>query len=195
MVNYAENADFLNAKKKSKYRSREEVLRRREEKNSARTTDDWEKLAREIIYRQLALAERSEYQLFQALQRRDVPADIANKTIVKFVEAGLVDDLRFAQMYVRTASSVKNVAARNLKYELKKRGINEEIASQAVAEITAEDETRAAIKYAVKKITTMTNLPREVIYRRLYGQLARRGFSPTQVKTALTHAFAQINEE
>lgn len=195
MVNYAEEADFFKRKKPKKYRSREEIEQRRKERNASRTDADWQQLARDIVYRQLGMAERSEYQLLQALRKRDVPDEIAQETVAKFVAAGLVDDERFAQMYVRSVFHTKAISIRNLRQELKQRGISDEIAQAALAQIEQPEQTQAAVDYAVKKIRGMSGLEREVIYRRLSAQLARRGFDYGDIKTAIDAAFATFVAE
>ena len=195
MVNYAEEVDFEKRKKARRYRSREEIEQWRKARNAQRTEEDWRALARDTVYRQLGIAERSEYQLQQALLRKEVPSEIAEETLAKFVTAGLVDDRRFAQMYVRSVFSAKTISMRNLRQELKRRGISDEIAREALAQIEQSEQTQAAVDYAVKKIRGMHGLSREVIYRRLFGQLARRGFDYADVKTALDTAFASVAEE
>ncbi|XCB30357.1 regulatory protein RecX [Arcanobacterium hippocoleae] len=192
MVDYSEDADFSRQKKPKKYLSWDEQQQQRRKRNSQRTDEQWRAFARDVVYRQLGIAERSEYQLLQTLQQRDVPTEIARETLAKFISAGLVDDSRFAQMYVRSVFHAKSISVRNLKLELKKRGISDEIIEKALQQIDADCELQSAIDYAARKIQRMQGMEQEVIRRRLYGQLARRGFAPGQVRKALNTAFAEI---
>ncbi|WP_353066498.1 regulatory protein RecX [Arcanobacterium hippocoleae] len=146
-----------------------------------------------MIYRQLAMIERSEYQLLQALRKRDVPEEIAKETIQKFVAAGLVDDFRFAQIYVRSQITTKCVSAKHLKFELQKHGVSRENIELALSQIDPAKEDASAIEFAKRKIAAMKNLDRAVIYRRLSGQLARRGFNPSQVRQAINAAFMDLD--
>lgn len=190
MVNYAEEADFVVQQKPKRYRSATEIAERKAAKAAARSEEDWHTYAREICFRQLGMMERSTQQLMDALLRNLVPQDIAKQTIAKFEEAGLVSDERYAQMFVRSKFSEKTISRRGLTQELKRRGIAGDIASEALDQISSDDEAEAAKEFAARKIRSMSRLEDEVIRRRLYGALTRRGFSSSQVNDAVRFAFA-----
>ena len=50
--------------------------------------------AKEIVLRQLAMMDRTRHQLMRALTTRNVPADIAEQTVDRYQEHGLVDELQ-----------------------------------------------------------------------------------------------------
>lgn len=193
MVDYSENAYSRRRKRKSTL-SPTERRERQEARDAARTPEEWERIARDSIYRQLAMSDRSEHQLKMTLNRRRVPEEIALATIKKFVSAGLVDDEKFAFSYVKSVVSGKAVSRRKLLMDLKRKGIADAIAQEAVLLLDADQEQLAANEFALQKISRMQGLEREVIYRRLYGALARRGYSSGVVRTALATAFSTISE-
>lgn len=180
--------DYSARPRPRKYRDPEEVARRRAERAAARTPEDWRKFARDLCYRQLGMMERSVQQLRVVLERNDVPADIATETLDAFIEADLVNDERFAGMFVRSKFAQKATSRRVIARELQRKGINQEIAQEALAQISEEDELAAAIDFAQRRARTMANLAPEVARRRLYGALARRGYNPDQVRQALNAA-------
>ena len=60
-----------------------------------------------------------------------------------------------------------------------------EIAEEALAEVSSDDERRAAFELARKKARSTEGLDYEVRRRRIYGALARRGLSPDQTMSAV----------
>jgi len=109
--------------------------------------------------------------------RRGVPADAAKVVLDRFCEVGLIDDVAFADAWVRSRHTGRGLAARALAAELRARGIDHEVAADALAEIGPDDERRAAVALVQRRLRTMGTLAREVQFRRLVAMLARKGFS------------------
>jgi len=109
--------------------------------------------------------------------RRGVPADAAKVVLDRFCEVGLIDDVAFAEAWVRSRHTGRGLAARALAAELRARGIDHEVAADALAEIGPDDERRAAVALVQRRLRTMGTLAREVQFRRLVAMLARKGFS------------------
>ncbi|WP_052047185.1 regulatory protein RecX [Arcanobacterium sp. S3PF19] len=177
MVNYAEDADFFGRARKKRYRTPEEAAAAKKRRNERRSESDWESLARDVVYRQLGMAERSVKQLRDSLSRRDVPPEIAHTVLEKFVAAGLVDDRRFAQTYARAAKEAKRTSRRKLAADLAKKGISREDIEAVTDDFSPEDELSAARAITEKKMRSLRGADRETVKRRVYGALARRGFS------------------
>ena len=195
MVNYAEEADVVRRKKPKKFVSAAEIKARRDARNAARSEEDWQAYAREIVYRQLGMRDRSTHELLTALRVRDVPDRIAREIVERFVESGLVDDAAFAQSFVRMRFEQKAVSRRALMVELAKRGITPDDAQAALEQIDADAEERSARDFARRKSHTMAGLDRDVAYRRLYGALARRGFSSSVIRAAIANALNELSQE
>ncbi|MDY5584932.1 MAG: regulatory protein RecX [Arcanobacterium sp.] len=193
MVDYSEAAYSRRRKRKSTL-SPAERRERQEARDAARTPEEWERIARDSIYRQLAISDRSEHQILMTLKRRRVPEEIAARMIQKFVAAGLVDDEKFAFSYVKNISMGKAVSRRKLIMDLRKKGISESIAQEAALLLDDDQEQIAATEFALQKISRMQSLESEVIYRRLYGALARRGYGSGVIKVALSAAFSELEK-
>ncbi|MBM7825620.1 regulatory protein [Arcanobacterium pluranimalium] len=185
MVNYAEEADFLRGKRRKKRLSPQEAQERRRARNEARTEEEWHSLARDIVYRQLGMADRSEKQLRDALARRDVPAEVIDTTIARFLEADLINDSKYAQSFVRLRFAEKSTSRRKLREELRNRGITGDLAEQALTQVSDSDEYHSAVQFVRKKMRANARLDQEVARRRIYGALARRGFSPDVIGKAM----------
>ena len=149
------------------------------------TPEELREEARAIVLRQLAMMDRSRKQLLDAQTKRGIPEEIALETVDRFEEVGLVDDEKFAGMLVRSRMAGKPVSRTGLARELARKGIDREIAEAALEEVTPEDERAAALELALKKARSTEGLEYAVRKRRIYGALARRGFSPDQIMNAV----------
>lgn len=138
---------------------------------------DAEEVARKILLDQLTGQARSRKELADKLAKKDVPTDIANRLLDRFTEVGLIDDEAFARAWIASRQPGKGLAGRALAQELRRKGIDDEIVREAVAEIEPEDEESAARALVAKKMRSMRNVDRATATRRLVSMLARKGYS------------------
>lgn len=139
---------------------------------------DPEAVARKILLDQLTGQARSRKQLADKLAQKNVPLDLATRLLDRFEEVGLVDDTAFARQWVSSRQSGRGLARRALAQELRRKGIDDETAREALAEVDPGDEEAAARELVRKKLRSMSALAPEVKTRRLVGMLARKGYSP-----------------
>ncbi|MFC5280577.1 regulatory protein RecX [Arcanobacterium canis] len=191
MVNYSEDAD-VRPRKRSNPR---EIEQRKQARAAARSASEWRSFARDIVYRRLAVQDRSSAELRMAMERELVPQEFIDETLKKFSDADLVNDERFAQSYVRSRFESKSTSRRSLTHDLRQKGIIGELADQALSQISDSDEQASANAFAIRRIRSMTSLDAHVIRRRLFGALARRGFSPTQALCAIDSAFDAVESD
>lgn len=133
-------------------------------------------VARTIALRLLTAAPRSRAELAAAMARKDVPDDVAAAVLDRFTEVGLVDDAAYAEMLVRTRHSERGLARRALATELRRRGVEDEVAAVALEQVDDEDELAAARRIAEKKARSTRGLDAQVRRRRIAGVLGRKGF-------------------
>jgi len=139
---------------------------------------DVEEGAREYLLRSLTASARSRKQLADGLAARDVPADVAARVLDRFTEVGLVDDPALARAIVRSRSQETGAARRRIADELRRKGIDPDVAADALAQIDDEDERRTALDLARARARRLAGLERDVALRRLVGVLARKGYPP-----------------
>jgi regulatory protein len=137
---------------------------------------DPESAARTIALRMLDQAPRTRAELATALAKRGVPDDAAMAVLDRFDEVGLIDDEAFAAAWVDSRHRGRGLARRALSAELRRKGIDDEVASQALEAVSDDDEDDAARTLVRRKAATMRGLPVEVRTRRLVSMLARKGF-------------------
>ncbi|MEZ0163818.1 regulatory protein RecX [Kineococcus sp. LSe6-4] len=128
--------------------------------------------------RQLTMAPRTRAQLADKMAAKEVPADVAVEVLDRFEEVGLVDDRAFADGWVRSRSVGRG--RRALAQELRRKGVDDETAAQALEAVDHDTQLEAARDLVERKLRSVRGLERAVAERRLFGMLARRGF-PTDV--------------
>src|SRR3954466_13164370 len=133
-------------------------------------------VARQIVLRQLAMAPKSRKQLRDKLKQRECPDDVAEAVLDRMTEVGLIDDEAYARMLVRSQQASRGLARRGLARELRTRGVDDDTARDALAQVCPEDERDQAARLVAKKLRTMHGLDATVQTRRLAGMLARKGY-------------------
>jgi regulatory protein len=139
---------------------------------------DQEAVARKILLDQLTGQARSRSELAAKLAAKNVPADIASRLLDRFEEVGLVDDAAFARAWVSSRGPGKGLARRALAEELRRKGVPDDVAREALDEIDPADEEATARSLVRKKLRSMHGLDGDKATRRLVGLLARKGYPP-----------------
>ncbi|TQN41936.1 regulatory protein [Blastococcus colisei] len=138
---------------------------------------DPESVARGICLRALTGAPKTRQQLADLLAQRGVPEDAAEMVLDRFTEVGLIDDAAFARAWVSSRQAGRGLARRALSAELRAKGVEPEVAAEAVGEVDDEDERTAARRLVERRAAAMRRLDRATATRRLMGMLARKGYS------------------
>jgi regulatory protein len=158
-------------------------------------------VAREICLRLLTERARTRRELAQALRRKGVPDEVAHSVLERFDEVGLIDDAAFAGQWVRSRHTRRGLARRAIAVELRRKGVSDEDAGEALAEVDAESEERRARELVDRKLRSLavgTAEQRAAAGRRLVGMLARKGYGAgvayRVVKEALAERGADADE-
>ena len=133
------------------------------------------------MLRQLSMAPRSRQQLADKLRQRGCPDDVSARVLDRMTEVGLVDDVAYAAMLVRSQQAGKGLAKRALAHQLRGKGVADETISDALGSIDAESERVLAEQVAGKVMRRLAGLDPEVQARRLAGVLTRKGYPPSLV--------------
>jgi regulatory protein len=89
---------------------------------------------------------------------------------------GVVVVVGYAGMLVRSQQASRGLAKRALARELRTKGVDDDLARDALAQVRPEDEREQAERLVAKKLRTMHGLDASVQTRRLAGMLARKGY-------------------
>jgi regulatory protein len=139
---------------------------------------DQEAVARKILLDQLTGQARTRKELSDKLAAKGVPDELANRLLDRFTEVGLIDDEAFARAWIASRQPGKGLARRALAQELRRKGIDDEIAREALDEIDPDDELEVARVLVRRKLRSVSSLDEVKATRRLVGMLARKGHSP-----------------
>lgn len=118
---------------------------------------------------------RAERELRSRLRRKGFSDLAIEKTVERMLHWGYLNDESFAEQWVNSRLRGKPRGARLLRQELLAKGVDREVAQEAIdaAEI---DEYSAAMSLARKRYERLSGLEPEVRERRLSAYLARRGY-------------------
>lgn len=139
--------------------------------------------ARNYAYLLLSYKARTSAELRQRLARKGFGPDVVQATLARLAELGMVNDEKFARQFAEDRVNLGHKGKWRVRAELRKRGVAREQVEQAIA--GAPDEAVAAREVAAKFRARNRRLEPEVLKRRLYGFLARRGFSPDTIRQVL----------
>ena len=137
---------------------------------------DPEQVARSICLQALTGAPKTRQQLADLLDKRGIPDDVAELVLDRFGEVGLIDDAAFARAWVTSRQAGRGLARRALKAELRAKGVDGEVAEEAVALVDDQDEWEAARHLVRRRLPGLRRVDRVTAERRLVGMLARKGY-------------------
>jgi regulatory protein len=139
--------------------------------------------------RLLAARSRSTAEIRRRLRRDgDGAADRIERVVGTLVSRGFLDDAAHARAVTRSRVRSRAASSRRIEQELRRQGVASDVATEAVNEVFADeavDEGAVALAVARKRAALLADLPAPVQRRRLYGFLARRGYSPDIVRAAV----------
>ena len=127
--------------------------------------------------------------LHRKLIQKEYPAADADDAIRRLVDAGLLDDAKFAEQYARSKILSTGASKRRLQQDLYRKGIKGDVATAAIANVIADEEIDTAAiveKVARKKLAQLGDLEPLVLRRRLFGFLARRGYDVDEIKRVVS---------
>lgn len=156
--------------------------------------------AREVALRLLSYRPRSQGELRDRLARKGFLPERIERCLSALGSAGLLNDAAYAEAHVRDAVRLRPRGSRRLMAELRRKGVAETTAAEAVERVTMEEEApdaRLAARAAEGWSRRAGDADRahlcgvgdrsevERVRRRFWGYMSRRGFGPDAVRSAL----------
>lgn len=133
----------------------------------------------QIAVAYLAYRPRTEAEVRRHLARKDASPEMVDAVVARLRDLHFLDDAAFASLWVENRQMFRTRGARLLNAELRQKGIEKDLAAQAVTDaVETEDEHAAAHRAAEKKAATLPVTDFMTFSRRLGGFLLRRGFPP-----------------
>lgn len=130
------------------------------------------------MLRILTAAPRSRHELERSLARKGYPEHVATAVLDRMDAVGLVDDTSYAELIVRTRQAERGLARRAIAVELRRRGLDDDVAADALAQVDEDAERERGAELARRHVARTRGLDRDVRVRRAVGSLARKGYAP-----------------
>ena len=151
--------------------------------------------ARRIALTLLDTRSRSEAELRARLTSRGVPEEISEELIKRFRDVGLLDDAVFADALTRARVQVDRHGPTRIRAELRRRGVDENVVAEALAQVGQEEELETARAFAQRRVRTLAGLDPQVARRRLIGALGRRGFRGSVISLVTDEVLEEMDPD
>lgn len=133
--------------------------------------------AKQVLLRRLSHAPRTRKELAKDLKDKQISDEIATKALDRFEEVGLINDQALATNYVSSQHGRKGLGKNALRQQLRAKGISDDVAMEAISQISEDQEFQAAFALACKKIRSLQKDDPKTQLRKIVGVLARKGYS------------------
>jgi len=155
-----------------------------------------EEQARNLCLRLLTAKARTRAELEGQLAKRGYPDELSQRVLDRLAHVGLVDDVDFAEQWVRSRRVNAGKGKRALAAELRTKGVDDDVVTAALAGIDAGAE-RARAEQLVRDKLRREKLGDDddtKVARRLVGMLARRGYNQTMAFDVVKDELASERE-
>jgi len=130
--------------------------------------------AYEAALRSLRFKPRSSMEILKHLDKKGFSPATIEEILKRLEQEKLLDDKIFAQLYVEDRERFKPRSRFAVSFELRQKGIAQEIIAEAVASMDDENSAWAAV---MKKWRQWRNLDTETLKKKVLGHLRYRGFN------------------
>ncbi len=140
----------------------------------------------------LSVRDASEHETAERLRRSGYPEETVARVMQTLTQAGYVDDARYAGHFVETRG--KRYGSRRLYGELRRKGISDADARDALEQLAPEDETASALRQA-EKLLARKDISDPDIRQKAIHALVRRGFGWDTAREAVEQAASSSENE
>lgn len=137
----------------------------------------------------LSYRPRSRAEIETYLQKRGYSEDEIEAVAVRLDRAGLVDDEAFARFWVENREQFRPRGVRALRYELRNKGISDQIIERALVGVDVSD---SAYRSASKKARQLGDVDQQTFHRKLVEYLVRRGYDYEVAREATDRHWADL---
>jgi regulatory protein len=138
----------------------------------------------------LSYRPRSEDEVRKNLKKKVIQDHVIDEVIERLQQDGLVDDHKFAELWIENRSALRPRGSRILRLELRKKGISDKIIDSVTSNI---DEDHLAFQAAKKQARKYRGLEWQDFRKKMYGFLARRGFDYGIISTIIPKAWEDLS--
>jgi regulatory protein len=151
------------------------------------TQENQEERARTYLLKLFKHRPRSRYEILSRLRQKGFSPSVIETTLQKAESSGLMNDARFAKLWIEDRVARKPRSRRALQRELQAKRVDSEHIEKALARVELDEEALAK-QLIDERLTRLRSVDHETRRRRLVGFLRRRGFSDGLIRKALKEA-------
>jgi regulatory protein len=145
-----------------------------DEKISKLRAEDQYEVAYQRAIKFIDYRPRTEAEVCKNLRDHDVSAEIIELVVDRLKQLNLINDARFAQIWIENRNTFRPRSRRALNAELRQRGIDAQTIDESLEDL---DEDALAYQAARKQRRKYESLERELFQQKMIQFLVRRGFS------------------
>lgn len=153
--------------------------------------EDETQQAYERAIRYLSYRARSQQEVQRYLQGKGFGEAAIEAAIDRLSADNYLDDAAFAQLWVADRKRTKPRSGRALGYELRQKGISQEIIETVLEDINEE---RLAWEAVEPKLRQWQSLDRQALQKKVMGFLSRRGFNYDVMRQVYERAWEMMND-
>ena len=132
--------------------------------------------ARQVALNLLSYRQRSADELTRRMVLKGYPEDVVEEALTALARADLVNDERFSKDWVANRLQYKPMGKVRMAWELRQKGVAQELVERAVEDVDSETEYQLALGLAQRKIDRIGADASDEERRRMASFLRRRGF-------------------
>lgn len=151
---------------------------------------DEEEVALQRALKFIGYRARSSAEIRQNLRKKGFSEDLIEQVLVRLEQSKVVDDKGFARMWVENRSDYRPRGRRMLAFELKQKGIAEDIIRETLDE-NLPDEEELAYQAALLQARKLKQTDWVEFRKKMYDHLARRGFSYDAANSAVRRVWSE----
>lgn len=143
----------------------------------------------------LAFRMRSEYEVRQHLQKKEVDDPIISEVIHKLYNHSFLNDDEFANAYVRTQMNTTDKGPITIQQELKDKGISQSLIEQALLKFPTGDQFEKTLQLANKYYQKNNKDSARIVKQKIEQMLIRKGYSFEIIQETLSNIETEKNQD
>jgi regulatory protein len=147
----------------------------------------FDQAARFLSYRPRSRAEVERY-----LRDKGVTGEVIADVVERLEQANYLDDEAFARFWVENREQFKPRGRRALRYELRQKGVSDQLIAQVLSDL---DDEAAAWRAVEGRLSRWASLTRDELRQKMMGYLSRRGFDYEIINSIFEKACQVLNNE
>jgi regulatory protein len=141
--------------------------------------------------RLLGYRARSEWEVRDRLRRREYEEAVIDQVVERLCAVGLIDDAVFVEDYVRSHTAARPIGRTRLRWELKRKGVEEETIERALSRALSGAAERALALDLLERERDRCGATTPSEWARIRRLLIRRGFPFEMVNELVSHLWAR----